>query len=126
SQQAYIKPSHSGGQTFGSSIALSGDLLAVGAPLDATAAAGIDPPPDGEAPQSGAAYMFLREGASWRQRAYVTPSNTHAADQFGTSVALDVDALAVGAPQESSNATGIDGDQHDTSLAWAGAAYVFH
>jgi hypothetical protein len=125
-QQAYIKPSHSEGQAFGSSIALSGNLLAVGAPLEGNAAVGIDPSSQGEAVESGAAYVFLRDGATWRERAYVKPSNTHTDDQFGTKVALDVDTLAVGAPSEPSNATGIDGNQHDTSLEWAGAAYVFH
>jgi hypothetical protein len=125
-QQSYIKPSHSESQTFGSSIALSGNLLAVGAPLDTNAAAGIDRPPQGHAPGAGAAYVFLRDAATWREHAYVKPSNTHPGDHFGISVALNVDTLAVGAPLETSNATGVDGDQNDTSLVWAGAAYVFH
>jgi hypothetical protein len=125
-QQAYIKPSHGGSQEFGSSIALSGDLLAVGAFYDANAATGIDSSPQGLALGSGAAYVFLRDGVTWRDHAYLKASNTHALDYFGTSVALDVDTLAVGAQFETSNATGIDGDQHDTSLPSAGAAYVFH
>jgi hypothetical protein len=127
-KQAYVKPSHSEGQLFGSSIALSGNLLAVGAPMNGNAATGINPPPPPPraAQDSGAAYVFLRDGATWRERAYVKPLNTHAGDQFGTSVALDVDTLAVGAPGESSKATGIDGNQHDTSVVWSGAGYVFH
>jgi hypothetical protein len=121
-QQAYIKPWYSEVQGFGNSIALSGNLLAVGAFL-ADDVTGIDP---GNARVSGAAYVFLRDGAAWQQHAYLKASNAHAGDEFGFAVALDVDTLAVGAPFETSNATGIDGNQHDTSLVTAGAAYVFY
>ena len=58
---------------------------------------------------------------------YFKASNTDASDAFGTSVALSDDGttLAVGATGESSNATGIDGDQTNDTLMNAGAVYVF-
>ncbi|MFN3436891.1 MAG: beta strand repeat-containing protein [Acidovorax sp.] len=58
---------------------------------------------------------------------YFKASNTGANDLFGNAVALSADGstLAVGAPGESSNATGIDGSQADNSFAGAGAVYVF-
>jgi hypothetical protein len=58
---------------------------------------------------------------------YVKASNTGAGDVFGATVALsnDGDTLIVGAPAESSQATGVDGDQGDDSAKDAGAVYVF-
>jgi hypothetical protein len=32
---------------------------------------------------SGAAYVFIREGSSWSQQAYLKASNTGDSDQFG-------------------------------------------
>src|SRR5689334_4144524 len=62
-----------------------------------------------------------------QQQAYVKASNTGAGDRFGTSVALSADGntLAVGAFDESSNATGINGNQADNSAPGAGAVYVY-
>ncbi len=46
---------------------------------------------------------------------------------FGHSVKLSADgnALAVAARREESNATGINGDQEDTSASGSGAVYLF-
>ena len=129
-QQAYIKASNTGAQDqFGASIALSADgsTLAVGAPGESSAAIGIDGNQiDNTASGAGAVYLFTRSGA-WSQQAYVKASNTDAQDQFGASVALSADGstLAVGAPGESSMATGIDGNQADNSISGAGAVYLF-
>ena len=59
------------------------------------------------------------------QQAYLKASNTGAGDQFGRSVAISGDTVVVGTPEESSNATGVNGNQDDNSAADAGAAYVF-
>jgi hypothetical protein len=58
---------------------------------------------------------------------YVKASNTGVNDWFGLEVALSGDGrtLAVGAPLESSSATGIDGEQDDELAVQAGAVYVF-
>ena len=57
---------------------------------------------------------------------YFKASNTQANDAFARcSLAADGRTLAVGANDEDSAATGIDGDQTDNSAAIAGAAYVF-
>jgi len=61
-------------------------------------------------------------------RAYLKPSNQGGtAPQLGASLALSADGstLAVGAPGEASAATGVAGDQSDTSAPGAGAVYVF-
>ena len=44
---------------------------------------------------------------------------------FGRSVTVWSSLLAVGAPFERSNATGINGDQTDSSVNAAGAVYLF-
>jgi trimeric autotransporter adhesin len=118
------------GDGFGSSVALSddGSTLAVGAPLEDSAAIGVDGDrADDGAPQSGAVYVFTGGGAMWTQRAYLKASNTRASDEFGRRLALSSDGatLAVGAQLEGSAATGIDGDQADRSAPHSGAVYVF-
>jgi hypothetical protein len=130
-QQAYIKASNTGANDqFGEAVALSADgsTLAVGAIGEASAATGIGADQANDAaPGAGAAYVFVRSGASWMQQAYLKASNTGAGDRFGVSLSLSADGntLAVGAPQEGSAATGIDGDQLDDTLESAGAVYVF-
>jgi cysteine-rich repeat protein len=131
SQQAYLKASNTGeADCFGKSVALSADgwTLAVGAAEEASAATGIgDNQADDSARSAGAVYVFTRSGTMWIQQAYIKSSNTGAADRFGTSVALSANGstLAVGASDEASAATGIDGNQADNSAVAAGAVYVF-
>jgi hypothetical protein len=128
SQQAYVKASNAeAGDGFGLSVALSGDTLAVGALFEDSVATGIDgDEADNNASASGAVYVFTRDGAGvWSQQAYVKSSNAGADDQFGYSVALSGDTLAVGANREGSAATGIDGDQSDNTAPNSGAVYVF-
>ena len=77
---------------------------------------------------AGAVYVFVRNSGVWSQQAYVKASNTDAgSDSFGWSVALSGDGstLAVGAYEEASNATGINGNQANNSATQAGAVYVF-
>lgn len=58
---------------------------------------------------------------------YVKASNTRSGAEFGWAVAVsgDGNTLAVGAFSESSAASGVGGNQADTSLAGAGAVYVY-
>jgi len=114
----------------GNSIALSGDgsTMAIGAPFESSGAAGINGDQrDNSAYASGAVYVFVRQGDSWRQQGYVKASNPGQSDHFGSSVALSRygHTMAVSAHWESSAATGINGDQNDNSIPQAGAAYVF-
>jgi hypothetical protein len=130
-QQAYLKASNTGiDDEFGYSVALSGDTLAVGANGEASGATGVNPPSgqaDNSAFRAGATYLFVRTGITWTQQAYLKASNTGAGDEFGYSVALSGDTLAVGAPGEASGATGVNPatGQADNSTTYAGAVYVF-
>lgn len=126
-EEAYLKASNTGaGDRFGWNVALSGDTLAVGAPYEASAATGIggEQADDGAA-ESGAVYVFVRDGESWTQQAYIKASNAGAGDRFGWSVALSGDTLAVGAYREDSAASGIDGDEADNLSPNSGAVYVY-
>jgi len=72
---------------FGYAVAISGDTIVVGAPLD-----------DVNGEGSGSVYVFVRYGDSWVLQAKLTPSNPARGDNFGTSVALDHTTLVVGGP----------------------------
>ena len=126
SQQAYVKASNTGGNDqFGVALALSGSTLAVAAPLEDSAATGVNGnQADNTAQDSGGAYVFVRSGTLWSQQAYVKASNTGGNDHFGTAVAVAGDTLVVGAELESSNATGLNGNESDNSSQFSGAAYV--
>src|SRR5262249_11891529 len=125
SQQAYVKASNISGY-FGTAVAISGDTVVVGAPREASNATGVNGDQDDtSAPDSGGAYVFVRNGSTWAQQAYLKASNTEAADKFGGAVAISGDTIVVGAIAESSDATGVNGDQSNNDAQFSGAAYVF-
>ena len=123
-QVAYGKASNPDvGDNFGQAISLSGDTLVVGAASEGSAARGINGnQADNSKGLSGAVYVFVRNGATWSQQAYLKASNTDSGDAFGNAVALSGDTLVVGAPFEQSNSAS---NQATNSADRAGAAYVF-
>ena len=129
-QDTYIKASNTeAGDWFGRNVALSGDatVLAVSARNEDSAAIGINGNQfDNSAMDSGAVYLFRRQGDKWVQNSYVKASNTGAGDYFiKLSISEDGCTLAVGAWREASASTGINGDQTDNSMTIAGAVYVY-
>jgi hypothetical protein len=133
-QQALVKASNTGlNDQFGSAVAISGDgnTLAVSAPFEDSGSTGINGDgTDNSISQSGAVYLFTRNGDAWSQAAYVKASNTgdsEDGDTFGYSISLSDDGstLAVGATSEDSASALIDGDQSDDSAMASGAVYVF-
>ncbi|GAD77820.1 hypothetical protein VAZ01S_094_00120 [Vibrio azureus NBRC 104587] len=130
-QKAYLKPSNSeSGDEFGYALDLSDDgkTLAVSALQEGSNATGVDGDQnDNSKPLSGAVYVFTLTGETWQQQAYLKASNTDAYDSFGFSVSLSGDGkrLLVGAPGESSSASGINANQLDNTGALSGAAYLF-
>ena len=127
SQQAYVKASNSDPfDQFGWSVAVSGDTMVIGAIGEDSLAAGVNGDQtsnSGDIP--GAAYVFVRQDGNWVQQAYLKASNPGNVDNFGYSVAISGNRIVVGAPNEKSNATGVNGDQSNNSLLYAGAAYIF-
>jgi hypothetical protein len=140
-QVAYIKASNAEAQDHfacgggnqghtGTSISLSGDAntMAIGAPFESGGVAGVNGnQSDNSVYASGAVYVYVRQGDSWTQQAYVKASNPGLNSHFGSSVALsrDGNTMAVAAHWEASAATGINGNQKDDSIPQAGAAYIF-
>ncbi len=100
--------------SFGASVALSSDgtTALIGAYVE-------DDATDTSTTSNGAAYVFVRSGASWIQQAKLLASDRASDDFFGISVALSGDGATalIGAFQED-DATG-------TSTTGNGAAYVF-
>jgi len=122
SQQAYLKASNTeANDLFGSSVAISGDTLVVGAYVEDSAATGIGGnQADNTASGSGAVYVFTRSGGIWSQQAYLKASNAETNDFFGYAVAVSGDTLAVGAYAEDSAATGVGGNQADNTAGASG------
>ena len=81
---------------FGTSVAISGDTVVVGAPNGNES--------------KGVVYVFTREGSTWSQSAQLIANDGDAWDSFSVCVAIDGDTVVVGAPSNN------DG---------SGAAYVF-
>ncbi len=139
-QQAYLKASNTDGVSantnfgadyFGWSLDLSndGNTLAVGAFGEDGSATGINGTQNNnDAPDSGAVHTFSRAGSTWTPQAYIKASNTNISDKFGMSVKLSGNGttLAVGAPNEDSNAINVGGSQSDNSTAESGAVYIFN
>ena len=82
--------------SFGASVAISGDTLLVGAP--------------DQSGQVGVAYVFSREGSTWGSPVTLTAGSNDGAGRFGASVSIHGNVLIVGAPSAENG---------------AGAAYVF-
>jgi hypothetical protein len=72
---------------MGSSVSLSGDTVVAGAIRDAD-----------HGYESGAAYVFIRNGGSWTEQAKLASEGTSAEDRFGWSVSISGDMLAIGSP----------------------------
>jgi hypothetical protein len=126
SQQAYLKASNTGNDSFGRAVAVSGDTVVVGAYHEDSDASGVNgDESNNDFIQSGAAYVFVRNGTNWSQQAYLKASDSDWGDEFGWSVAASGETIVVGAYREDGGATGINGDDTDNSAAGAGAAYVF-
>lgn len=132
SQQAYIKAANAEAEDrFGDGVSISGDTIVVGAFLEdsnqTTITNGSTASADNSAPNSGAAYVFVRSGTNWSQQAYLKAPNADPEDRFGNG-AISGDAIVVAASGEDSNQTTVtDGNtaSTDNSATNAGAVYVF-
>lgn len=126
-QQAYLKASNAEPLSgFGASVGISEETVVVGAPYQDRSGAGINSfESNGDLAESGAFYVFSRNGDQWSQQAYVKAPNADAHDAFGTMIAIDESKVLVATREESSNAKGVDGDQLNNGAPGAGAAYLY-
>lgn len=130
-QNAYIKASNAQAEDqFGHKLKLSADgqYLAVSTIIEAGSSRGINgDQTDDSAANTGAVYVFGLDAGNWVQISYVKPSNTRGGDRFGADLGLSGDGsvMAVGGYRDASNATGVNGDQHNNAAPSSGAVYVY-
>ena len=85
-QETKLLPSDgTGSDSFGHSVAISGDTVVVGTPLN-----------DDHGSQSGSAYIYRFDGSNWIETK-LTASDGTEGDEFGQSVATSGDTVVVGA-----------------------------
>lgn len=124
---AYLKASNTGSpDQFGDAVAVDDTTLVVGAAGESSCATTVNGDGSNNAcAGAGAVYVFVRSGGVWTQQAYLKASNSGAGDAFGASVGVSGDLVVVGARNEASCATTVNGNGADNACAAAGAAYVF-
>ena len=115
-------PTPKNSTSSGTSLALSENTLAVGAPGEDSGFP--EEQADNSATGSGAVYIFTRTTGVWTQDAYIKASNPGAQDLFGGRLDLSGDLLVVGADLEDSAAQGLNGEQNDGTPD-SGAVYIF-
>jgi len=88
---------------FGLKVALSGDTAIVGAPFEETSPGS----------NTGAVYVFVRNGSTWTEQAKLVASDGDFDDRFGEALSLDGDTALIGALWDEAPET------------YSGSAYVF-
>ena len=83
------------GDNFGRSVSISGDYAIVGAPFN-----------DDNEVDSGSAYIFFRDGTSWKEQAKLTAGDPGREDNFGYAAAIDGDYAIIGAWAKGGDETG--------------------
>jgi hypothetical protein len=78
-------PDANAGDSFGSSVAIDGNIAVVGAYQN-----------DSNGSDCGAAYVYVLSGSQWIQKQKLVPSDGAANDQFGKSVAVAGNTIVVG------------------------------
>jgi FG-GAP repeat len=104
SEQSRIRPPNNVATNyFGESMAVSGNMMLIGALYDPAGSTGV-----------GSVYSYARNGNSWQVRNKFTATDSAHHDQFGVSVAMSGETILVGATYAD-----LPGAQD------AGAAYIF-
>ncbi|MBS1787542.1 MAG: putative Ig domain-containing protein [Acidobacteria bacterium] len=89
-QQAALTANDAADQDeFGLAVSISGDTIAVGAPMDDV----------GTHTNQGSVYIFTRTGTTWAQQWRINAIGGTSYDQFGNSVSLDGNTVLVGTGQ---------------------------
>src|SRR5262245_58212447 len=118
-QQAYLKGAQTdAGDLFGFCVDLSrdGNTLAICGFDEDGGSPGVNGnESDNSKGGSGCAYIFVRDGAAWKQTTYIKQSNlNHGQDAFGSAIALSGDGrtLVVDAADEDGLVPGINQEQY--------------
>lgn len=125
-QQAYLKASNNDvpNQLFGTSVAVSGNRVLIGALNEYSRFGGLDADQTQGGFSSGAVYMFERSGSTWSQSAYIKSPDPDVNDHFGHGVAMSSDTLVISVKQEDGSALTIGGDPFNNTRQDSGAVYI--
>jgi hypothetical protein len=74
--------------------------------------------------RTGLVYIFTRQSNTWSQQDRLSASSP-SDDGFGGAVAISGNTIVTGSQDDGSDATGVNGEQFDSSEPSSGAAYVF-
>ncbi|MDX1958056.1 MAG: FG-GAP repeat protein [Leptospiraceae bacterium] len=137
--EAYLKAPNGEGDTsqgdsFGTSVSISGDLIIVGATGEDSNQKTIingtsfTQASDHSLTNYGAGYAFKRNGTIWVHEAYLKPPNLSGGDFFGSTTSISNDTIVVGSWGEDSNFTTITNGTTSSTNNTAndcGAVYVY-
>jgi len=101
-QQQLLASDSAPGDQYGWSVALQGDTVLIGARFD-----------DDKGFNSGSAYVYTRNAGVWTEQQKLTANDGAVNDQYGITISLAGDTVAIGAPFDDDN--GFD----------SGSAYVY-
>jgi FG-GAP repeat len=110
-REAYLKARNvSPRQQFGFATAIRGDRIVVGAPYENSSYNKVVNnggafPVDSFIPGAGAAHVYEFSGGIWTNTAYLKSPANHKDGYFGSSVALQDNAIAIGRPGDRNAAT---------------------
>ena len=90
------------GNFFGRTVAISGDYAIVGSPFN-----------DDGGKDVGSAYIFFRNGTTWKEQVKLIAGDAEEGDQLGSDVAISGDYAIIGSPAD------------DDAGSKSGSAYIF-
>jgi hypothetical protein len=110
-EKAKVQETQTNAGAFGQAVSIFGDTLVVSAPYDDN---------NGKS-GSGSAHVFTRVADTWTKKATLTAgSDSQTSDQFGYSISISGDLIALGAPGH-----GADESWMGDASTGPGAVYVF-
>jgi formylglycine-generating enzyme required for sulfatase activity len=95
-QEKLIASDRASGDTFGQYVSIDGDYALIGSLQDN----------NDNGSESGSAYVFARNGATWSQQAKLLPSDGGALKHFGYSVSINGTSALIGATGNAGQPTG--------------------
>lgn len=91
--QCFTAPDALPNDAVGRAVAISGDLLVVGSPLD-------DYPDMATGADAGSVLAYEFDGVAWQYQGKIVPADSFRLDEFGSTLAIDGNRLIVGSPED--------------------------
>lgn len=127
----FIKSKHytMTGMEFGHAVAMTRDMIVIGAHQDSTSASALNGTPFNEevSIKSGAVFVYrpsAKELSGWDLIASIKAKEKTPHDLFGEAVSVDGYSIAIGAPNEDSSRAGTESREGGDGATDAGAVYI--